>query len=84
MSENYIMPVRAIKRILGEELDKFKAQFFIHESQLTMSDVQQEMLYIAESVMKASLESCTTYAELDDFLSYAGYRMSLQEWVQSL
>jgi hypothetical protein len=81
----YQMPVRAIKNILRKELEDFKG----HALQSlrtcnTMSDVPKEMIYIAYTNLLEVLEKSNEYSSLEDYISYAGYRMSLQEWIESL
>jgi hypothetical protein len=49
-----------------------------------MSDTQKEMIYIAHSNLSEILDKCEDYASLEDFISYSGYRMSLEDWINSL
>lgn len=81
---NYIMPVRAIKNILRKELEERKQSFFNAYPNFIMSDTQKEMVYLAYTELSGILEKCNDYASLEDFISYSGYRMSLQEWIESL
>ncbi len=80
----YTMPVRAIKNILAKELESFKDGFFEAYPTFIMSDHQKEFVYIAYGILKNKLESCNTYEELDEYITFAGYRMSLTEWIESL
>jgi len=81
---NYIMPVKVIKNILKKELEDFKNGFFNSYPNFIMSDVQKEFIYIAYGALLNVLNKCEDYASLEDYISYAGYRMSLQEWINSL
>jgi hypothetical protein len=80
----YQMPVRAIKNILKKELEERKQSFFNAYPSFIMSDTQKEMIYLAYAELSGILEKCNDYASLEDFISYSGYRMSLQEWIESL
>lgn len=81
----YQMPVRAIKNILMQELQGFFDAFYReYPGSFVMSDVQKEMVRIAKEVLSAKLEFCNTYEELNAYISDAGYRMSLEEWINSL
>lgn len=80
----YTMPVKAIKNILKKELESFKNGFFTAELHYRLSDVMKEFIYIAHNVLEERLESCTDYDSLEKYISFAGYRMSLQEWIDSL
>lgn len=83
MSE-YVMPVRAIKNILRKELQERRDSFFQAYPTFIMSDAQKEMINIAYENLLSVLEKSNDYASLEDFISYSGYRMSLQEWIDSL
>jgi hypothetical protein len=80
----YQMPVRAIKNILRKELDERKQSFYNAYPNFIMSDTQKEMIYIAHSNLSEILDKCEDYASLEDFISYSGYRMSLEDWINSL
>lgn len=76
----YQMPIKAIKRIVGEEL----ASHYAQACQSIYNDVQREFLHRGyHDLAKSSLESCTSYKQLDDFIG-EWYRMSLEEWINSL
>ena len=79
---NYQMPVRAIKNILKKEIQDHTDGFYW--GMTCMSGVQKEMISIAKENILSRLESCNTHDELDDFLSYAGYCRSLEDWINSL
>jgi len=80
----YQMPVRAIKSILGQELDKFKDVVSRAANSACLADAGREMVVIGYEAMKAALEKCNDYESLEEYISFAGYRMSLEEWVNSL
>lgn len=82
---NYQMPVRAIKNILKKELEEFKAHAIqaLYNAN-TMSDVPKEMVYLAYTELSGILEKSNDYASLEDYLNHAGYRMNLEEWINSL
>lgn len=84
-AELYQMPVRAIKNILKKELEQFKNNTLqvLHKEHF-LSDVPKEMIYLAYSNLLGVLDKCQDYAALEDYISYAGYRMSLTEWINSL
>ena len=75
MSEaNYIMPVRAIKRIVKDELSNFY-NYILNDGNLR---------YSSEATLTLEkLESCNDYESLDDFID-EWYQISLQEWINSL
>lgn len=79
----YQMPVRAIKNILKAELQGFKDSFYTMSAGV-LSDVQKEMINLAYSELSGILEKSNHYNELEDYIAYAGYRMSLEEWINSL
>jgi hypothetical protein len=81
---NYQMPVKAIKNILKKELEDHKQGFYTAYPSFIMSDVMKEMIYKGHNIMMEMLELCTTHDELNDFISFAGYRMSLEDWINSL
>lgn len=80
----YQMPVRAIKNILKKELEEFKdsALNLLHKGYV--NDATKELIYIAHNVLTEKLEACNDYDSLDEFVSFVGYRMSLEEWINSL
>lgn len=78
------MPVRIIKNILKKELQAFRDSFYERIPAYMLADVQKEMIDIAHNALNTALESCSDYESLDDYLSLAGYRMSLSEWIDSL
>lgn len=85
MPEDYVMPVRAIKNILKKELqDHRDGLYAISANGVILTDCQKEMIRFAHVKMQSALSFCTSYDDLEKFLSFAGYRMSLTEWIQSL
>lgn len=81
-----VMPIKAIKKTLLSELEEFRklAQESLHANHVWHDTVPFEMLSIGYQHMQKALEACTTYDDLDNYIWYAGYRMSLEEWVNSL
>lgn len=84
IEQQYTFPIKAIKKILAKELKEFKDGFFKAYPNFIMSDMQKEFIYIAYQVISDKLNACETYEQLNDYISYAGYRMSLKEWIDSL
>ena len=80
----YQMPVKAIKNILKKELEERKNSFFNACPSFIMSDTQKEMVYISYTHLSEVLDKCNDYASLEDFVSYSGYGMSLEDWINSL
>lgn len=80
----YQMPVRAIKNILKQELERFKNDTYQVVRKNTASDVPINMVMLAYTELSGILEKSNAYNELEDYISYAGYRMSLEEWINSL
>lgn len=76
----YQMPVRAIKNIMRKEIQ----EHYSVACQDLHHDVQRNFVHVGYRYILAELEKCVTYDELDNFLSLADYRMSLQEWINSL
>lgn len=80
---NYQMPVKAIKNILGKELESHRDGFYHVYPNFIMSDFQKNMIDIAYHCLKDVLELCNSYEELDSYIG-RNYRMSLEEWINSL
>lgn len=80
----YLMPVRAIKNILHKEIVEFRDGFFRAYPSFIMADVQKEMVNLAKAILISKLNLCESYEDLDEFISYAGYKMSLEDWINSL
>ena len=80
----YQMPVRAIKSLLKQELNSFRDGFYNAYPKFIMADVMKEMVSISFHSLNERLENCNSYEELDDYISFAGYRISLEEWINSL
>ena len=76
-------PVKAIKNILLRELESHNRGFYNAYPQFIMSDVQKNMVQLANDLMQGRLKVYTTYEELDDYIREF-YCMSLVEWVESL
>ena len=80
----YQMPVRAIKSILKKELQDFRDGFYNNYPRFIMAEVMKEMVSIAFHQLNAKLENSNSYDELEDYITFAGYRMSLEEWINFL
>lgn len=74
------MPVKAIKSLLGKELQGH----YSAACQTIYSDIQRGFVHIGYKHLKAMLESAETYEQIEEVLSEADYGMSLQEWIDSL
>lgn len=80
----YQMPVKAIKSILKKEIEEFSNVFHRAYPSFIMADVMKEMVYISKNYPLDKIEKCATYDDLEEIISEAGYRMSLEEWIDSL
>lgn len=80
----YQMPVRAIKNILKKELEERKNHLVQVLHSAYVNDSCKEMIYIANEISYKKIEECHNYDELDELISFLGYRMSLDEWISSL
>lgn len=76
----YQLPVKSIKSLMTKEIQSH----YSTACQTIYNDVQRNFVHIGYRYLLAELEKCTTYDELDNFLSLADYRMSLTEWIESL
>ena len=77
------MPVKAIKRILGDELSDFYSEA-CEKLRYCISDVTKSLVHISHDILSDRLKDCETYEDLEEYISFAGYRMSLSEWIESL
>jgi hypothetical protein len=82
--ENYIMPVKAIKNILLKELEEFKSMTYEAVKKSYLSDVCANLVIMGYSKLKEQLEKCNSYESLEEYVTDAGYRMHLEEWINSL
>lgn len=80
----YQMPVKAIKNILQKEHEEFKKVSLQKLHEAYVNDATKELIYIASEQVMGRLNNCVSYDDLDDFLSFAGYRMSLEDWINLL
>lgn len=80
----YTMPEKAIKHILQKELDIHKTEALQILYNAYVPDTEKELIYIAYQTLQNVLNQCETYNQLEDYLSYAGYHMSLEDWISSL
>ena len=78
------MPVKAIKNILKKELEERKTTFINILHNNYVNDSCKEMIYIANEVSSKKIDECHNYEELDEVISFLGYRMSLEDWINSL
>lgn len=69
-----------IKRLMTKELQSH----YSSACQTIYHDVQRNFVHIGYRYLLAELEKCETFEQLDEWLSLADYRMSLQEWIDSL
>lgn len=76
--------VKAIKNLLKRELSEHKTNAIQALHNAYVPNVQKEFIYIAHSYLENKLATLTTHDELDDFIFECGYRMSLEDWVNSL
>jgi hypothetical protein len=76
----YQMPVKAIKRILGEELSRH----YTGALEKLHTDPQREFCHFAYRQFKSALDAAETRDDLQEVLSFTGYHMSVEEWINSL
>lgn len=74
------VPIKALKNLLGKEIDS-------HYSEACQSihhNVQRGFIHLGYRLIKDRLAIAESYDDLDEILSDMDYRMSIQEWVNSL
>ena len=77
--ENYVMPVKAIKRIFLQELEGHYSQ----SVQRVYGDTPRAFLHFGYNAAKEQADKCETYDDLDTVIG-EWYRMTLREWIESL
>lgn len=80
---NYVMPVKAIKKIIKRELEEMYSAAISTLYKNGHNDTIREVFHLGYEQAEASLEECQTHEDLDNFIGPL-YRMSLQEWIESL
>ena len=83
MSESYVMPIRAIKNILKQEIKTFHDSIMSVDKIRYSNDATQALIKAGYDSLLSKLDYCIDYDSLDDFIGYH-YRMSLSEWINSL
>lgn len=81
---DYTLTPRGIKNILKAEIEAHFNNLFSVVHAAYPPDVQKEILYNAKIDYLARLDMCNDYESIDKFISWAGYRMSLEDWIKSL
>lgn len=71
---------QTIKKLMIKEIQSH----YSSACQVNHNDIQRNFVHIGYRYLLAELEKCETYDELDSWLSLADYRMSLQDWIDSL
>lgn len=72
--------VNAIKKLMIQELDSHYSSAI----QALYNDVQREFIHLAVRQLREQLSNAESQEDLEQYLSDAGYRMSVQEWIDSL
>ena len=75
--------VRTIKKMLLKEYEQLYQDTYRAVRKEIISDACLEMVSNGYYQGKSLIENASTYDELDGALSFCGYRMSLQEWLDS-
>lgn len=78
------IPFRVVKKLIAKELAEHIAEAKRILRKNAFADVQQNLAHIAENVLSPMLERCETLEQLEDFMGEANYRMSVQDWINSL
>lgn len=71
---------KTIKGLMTKELQSH----YSNACRTIYNDIHRNFVHVGYRYLLAELEKCETYEQLDDFLSLADYRMSLQDWIDSL
>lgn len=79
-----IISVKTIKGLLGAELLKFTNHAHSVLKGRCLADAISELVHIGFITADNKLRSCQTYDDLEDYVGWVGYKMSLQEWLDSL
>lgn len=74
------IPVKTIKILMLKEVESH----FTSARTNIYSDVQRRMLYLGYYDVKMVLEHAESIDDLQDALDMLDYRMSVQEWINSL
>ena len=76
------IPFTAVKNLLAKELDSFRKEGF--KVKFTLSDVSKQAMFYGFNYLGDMLIKAETFDDLENYVTHAGYRMSLQEWIDSL
>lgn len=76
----YEMPVKSIKSILKRELQAHRDSLY----KLAFNDIHRGMIDLSFKALNTILCECENYPQIGNYLDEAGYRMSLEDWINSL
>lgn len=78
------MPFKSVKKLIRKEVEEHmdNVSKVIHAAYLP--DVQSNIAWIARIELLKRIDACETLEQLEDFMGYANYRMSVQDWIDSL
>ena len=77
---NIVLPIKAIKHLMAKEIESH----YSTACQSLHNGVQRGFLHLANREIQKRIERAQDKSELEEILSDMDYRMSLQEWVNSL
>jgi len=80
----YQITVKAIRGILLDELNDFFKHLLEVLCNAYVNDMTKNLVYTGYYKRKEQLKECKTYEDLEEYLSDLDYRMSLEDWVNSL
>lgn len=78
------MPLKSVKILIKREIELHMDNVSKVVHQYCYPDVQRKSVSIARDQLNKKLDACETLEQLEAFMSYSGYRMSVQDWIDSL
>lgn len=75
--------IRTLKKMINDELERFKSETLSGLRKIVMADAIFEIVSDGFDQKIEKLKTLQSFDELDNFISECGYRMSLQEWIDS-
>ena len=80
----YTLTVRAIRGILLDELNDFKSHAVQAVNSVYANDMTKNLVFMGYDTLKSQLKNCKSYEDLEQYITDANYRMSLEDWCKSL
>ena len=77
----YQFPVKAIKMIMLQELEERRQGLF---NSLAGGLFYHDMLMVMFRDAREILEDCQSYEDIQEYLNHYDFRLSIQEWIESL